>query len=70
MLPLGWYAVVFAVAATVTAAVTWPTISLATTVGYVDIPRDRKVHARVTPYGGGVAMFVGFCAAMIVASVV
>jgi UDP-GlcNAc:undecaprenyl-phosphate GlcNAc-1-phosphate transferase len=69
VLPLGWYAVVFAVAATVTAAVTWPTISLATTVGYVDIPRDRKVHARVTPYGGGVAMFVGFCAAMIVASV-
>ena len=68
MLPLGWYAVVFAVAATVTSAVTWPTISLATTVGYVDVPRDRKVHARVTPYGGGVAMFMGFCAAMIVAS--
>ena len=69
MLPLGWYAVVFVVAFLVTAAVTWPAISLATRVGYVDIPRDRKVHAKVTPYGGGAAMFVGFCVAMMVASV-
>jgi UDP-GlcNAc:undecaprenyl-phosphate/decaprenyl-phosphate GlcNAc-1-phosphate transferase len=68
VLPLGWYAVVFVVAVTTTALATWPAISLATTIGYVDVPKDRKVHARVTPYGGGAAMFVGFCVAMATAA--
>ena len=70
MLPLGWYAVVFVVAVTTTALATWPAISLATAIGYVDIPKDRKVHARVTPYGGGAAMFVGFCVAMATAAAI
>ncbi len=69
MLPLEWYAVVFGVAVLVTALTTWPAISLATKIGYVDVPKDRKVHAKTTAYGGGAAMFVGFCVAMIVASV-
>jgi len=68
VLPLGWYAVVFVVAVTTTALATWPAISLATAIGYVDVPKDRKVHARVTPYGGGAAMFVGFCVAMATAA--
>jgi len=70
VLPLGWYAVVFVVAVTTTALATWPAISLATAIGYVDIPKDRKVHARVTPYGGGAAMFVGFCVAMATAAAI
>ncbi len=70
MLPLGWYAVVFVVAVITTALATWPAISLATAIGYVDVPKDRKVHARVTPYGGGAAMFVGFCVAMATAAAI
>lgn len=70
MLPLGWYAVVFVVAVTTTALATWPAISLATAIGYVDVPKDRKVHARVTPSGGGAAMFVGFCVAMATAAAI
>lgn len=70
MLPLGWYAVVFVVAVITTALATWPAISLATAIGYVDVPKDRKVHARVTPSGGGAAMFVGFCVAMATAAAI
>jgi len=70
VLPLGWYAVVFVVAVITTALATWPAISLATAIGYVDVPKDRKVHARVTPYGGGAAMFVGFCVAMATAAAI
>jgi len=70
VLPLGWYAVVFVVAVITTALATWPAISLATAIGYVDVPKDRKVHARVTPSGGGAAMFVGFCVAMATAAAI
>jgi UDP-N-acetylmuramyl pentapeptide phosphotransferase/UDP-N-acetylglucosamine-1-phosphate transferase len=31
-------------------------------------PDERRIHTRVTPYGGGVAMFAAFLVAMIVAS--
>ena len=37
-------------------------------VGYVDVPTDRKMHDRTTPYGGGAAMFIGVCVAMAVAA--
>lgn len=70
MPPVGWYAVVLIVAIGVTAAVTWPARNVAIKVGYVDMPSDRKMHDRVTPYGGGAAMFVGVCAAMAVGSVI
>jgi len=64
----GWYGVVLAVAAAVTALGAWPAAWLSRRFGYVALPGDRKVHARTTPYGGGPAMFVGFLAAMAVAS--
>jgi UDP-GlcNAc:undecaprenyl-phosphate GlcNAc-1-phosphate transferase len=36
-------------------------------VGYTAQPDERKVHQKVTPYGGGAAMLVGFCVALLVA---
>jgi len=71
MLPsIGWYLLVGLVAAGVTAAATLPARAIATRVGYVDIPTDRKMHEQVTPYGGGGAMFIGVCAAMTAAAVI
>jgi UDP-GlcNAc:undecaprenyl-phosphate GlcNAc-1-phosphate transferase len=68
--PVGWYALVFGVALLVTAAATMPARAIATRIGYVDVPNDRKMHERITPYGGGGAMFIGVCLAMAVASVI
>jgi UDP-GlcNAc:undecaprenyl-phosphate GlcNAc-1-phosphate transferase len=59
-----------AVAIGVTALATMPARAVAIKVGYVDIPSDRKMHDRITPYGGGAAMFIGVCLAMAVASVI
>jgi UDP-GlcNAc:undecaprenyl-phosphate GlcNAc-1-phosphate transferase len=70
MPPVGWYALVMAVAIGVTALATMPARAVAIKVGYVDIPSDRKMHDRITPYGGGAAMFIGVCLAMAVASVI
>ena len=36
-------------------------------VGYIALPDERKVHEKLTPYGGGAAMLVGFCVALVVA---
>ncbi|MHC4885048.1 MAG: hypothetical protein ACYTGH_08180 [Planctomycetota bacterium] len=33
---------------------------LALAADYVDHPGERKIHEKVTPYGGGVAIFVTF----------
>ena len=68
MPPLGSYAIVLVVAAATTALCCWPARQLSLRVGYVAIPDDRKVHSRVTPYGGGAAMFLGFLVAMMVAA--
>lgn len=65
---IGWYAVVFAVAAGVTAVTCGPAAWFARKVGYVALPGDRKIHTATTPYGGGPAMFLGFLVAMMVAS--
>jgi UDP-GlcNAc:undecaprenyl-phosphate/decaprenyl-phosphate GlcNAc-1-phosphate transferase len=65
---LVWYAVVLVVAATATAACTWPARWLAIRVGHVDVPDERKIHTRTVPYGGGAAMFMGFLVAMLVAA--
>ena len=65
-----WYVVILLVAAGVTAAATLPARSLALKVGYVDMPDERKMHSRVTAYGGGGAMFVGVCIAMIAAALI
>lgn len=62
------YAIVLAVAAAVTAAMTPVMMWLAPRVGAVAIPGGRSVHTRVMPSMGGLAMFVGFLAALGVAS--
>ena len=36
-------------------------ITFLTKVGAVDVPDDRRVHTRVTPRGGGIAIFLTFC---------
>jgi len=66
--PLGAYAVVAAVAAVGTYVAMFPLRGLAVRIGFVAAPDERRIHARVTPYGGGVAMFVAFLVAMMVAS--
>ena len=68
MPPLLWYALVIVIAAGVTAAFTVPARRVALAVGYVALPDARKVHQRVTPYGGGAAMLLGACAAMAAAA--
>jgi UDP-GlcNAc:undecaprenyl-phosphate/decaprenyl-phosphate GlcNAc-1-phosphate transferase len=66
--PLGAYVVVAIVAAVGTFAMMFPIRSLAMRAGFVAEPDERRVHTRVTPYGGGVAMFLAFLAAILVAS--
>ncbi|HXQ90424.1 MAG TPA: MraY family glycosyltransferase [Acidimicrobiales bacterium] len=68
MPPLGAYGVVAIVAALGTFVVMFPIRRLATRAGFVVEPDERRVHARVTPYGGGVAMFLAFLVAILVAS--
>lgn len=62
------YAVVLAVAALTTFALTPLVKKLAWRVGAVAQPGSRSVHPKPTPLLGGAAMFVGFLAAMAVAS--
>jgi UDP-GlcNAc:undecaprenyl-phosphate/decaprenyl-phosphate GlcNAc-1-phosphate transferase len=70
MPPIGWYAVVLAVAAAATAATALPAARVASRVGFVALPDERRVHTRATPYGGGAAMFLGFLAATMVAAAI
>jgi len=64
------YALVMLVAGIVTLAANVPARAISLRVGYTAQPDDRKVHQKVTPYGGGAAMLVGFCVALLVAVVV
>ena len=61
------YVVVLLVGALVTLVANRPARVIALRVGYTAQPDDRKVHQKVTPYGGGAAMLVGFCVALVVA---
>lgn len=63
------FLVVFAVAAGVTYLVTPLVRRAALRVGAVDVPDDRKVHSSPTPTLGGVGLYAGFAAAMLVAMV-
>jgi UDP-GlcNAc:undecaprenyl-phosphate GlcNAc-1-phosphate transferase len=65
--PLGAYALIAAVAAAVTYGLTFPVRRMAGRIGFCAEPDERRVHQRVTPYGGGVAMFAAFLVAMLVA---
>ena len=47
---------------------TFPVRRLAVRIGYVAQPDERKVHQRVTPEAGGVAMFVALLVALAVAA--
>ena len=46
----------------------FPIRRLAMRAGFVAEPDERRIHARATPYGGGVAMFLAFLVAIMVAS--
>lgn len=65
---MGGYLVVFAIAAAVTFACTPLVRRVAFRVGAVSQPSERGVHTEPMPTVGGAAMFVGFLAAMGVAS--
>jgi len=68
IVPLNWYAVLLVVAAVSTWALTFPARRIALRIGYVAQPDARKVHQRVTPQSGGVAMFLGMLVAWAVAA--
>ena len=63
-----WYVLVGGIAAVCTFGATFAVRSIATRIGFVDEPDERRIHTKVTPNGGGVAMFIAFLVAMIVAS--
>jgi len=60
--------VVAVVAAVITYLGMFPVRRIAERVGFVVEPDERRIHRRVTPYGGGVAMFLAFLIAFLVAS--
>ena len=66
---LGTYGIIALVGALITLVCNPPARKIALAVNYSAQPDDRKVHQITTPYGGGGAMFVGFCVALIVAYV-
>jgi UDP-GlcNAc:undecaprenyl-phosphate/decaprenyl-phosphate GlcNAc-1-phosphate transferase len=65
---VGWYALVLAVAAGATAALTVPAKRIAVRAGYISHPGDRSVHRKPIPYGGGASMFLGFLVAVLLAT--
>jgi UDP-GlcNAc:undecaprenyl-phosphate/decaprenyl-phosphate GlcNAc-1-phosphate transferase len=63
-----WYLLIGGIAAACTFVGTFAVRAVATRIGFVDEPDERRIHTRVTPNGGGVAMFVAFLVAIIVSS--
>ena len=61
------YVIVLLVGAIVTLVVNRPARAISLRIGYTAQPDERKVHQTVTPYGGGAAMLLGFCAALFAA---
>jgi len=61
------YAVVAGAGALVTALLLRPARLISVQLGYQAMPDERKVHESPTPYGGGAAMMIGLCVAMLVA---
>jgi len=62
------YGVVLVISAVGCWLVTFVARTLAVRCGAIDVPDDRKVHERPTPYGGGASMYVAFLIAMAIAS--
>ena len=67
MPPVHDYALIGGIAALSTYLLTFPLRWLAARISFVAAPDDRRVHSQLIPYGGGLAMFLAFVAAMIVA---
>lgn len=74
MLPFAWfypaltkYLAVWAAAYLVTILLTPLVRALARKVGAVDVPDERRTHQTPTPRGGGLALVLGFYAALFVA---
>jgi UDP-GlcNAc:undecaprenyl-phosphate/decaprenyl-phosphate GlcNAc-1-phosphate transferase len=61
------YIAVAVVGAVITLIANRPARAISLQVGYTAQPGERKVHQNVTPYGGGGAMLVGFCVALLFA---
>ncbi len=61
------YIAVAVVGAVITLIANRPARAISLQVGYTAQPGERKVHQNVTPYGGGGAMLVGFCVALLIA---
>ncbi len=61
------YIAVIAVGTAVTLVANVPARKISLRIGYTATPDERKVHEVTTPYGGGAAMLVGFCVALMVA---
>jgi UDP-GlcNAc:undecaprenyl-phosphate GlcNAc-1-phosphate transferase len=59
------YIAVAVVGAVITLIANRPARAISLQVGYTAMPGDRKVHQNITPYGGGGAMLVGFCVALL-----
>jgi UDP-GlcNAc:undecaprenyl-phosphate GlcNAc-1-phosphate transferase len=64
---IGAYLAVAVVGAVITLIANRPARNISLRIGYTAQPDERKVHQHVTPYGGGAAMLVGFCVALIFA---
>lgn len=67
---IGYYVIVLVVGAAVTMLANAPARIISERVGYSAQPDERKVHEKLTPYGGGAAMLVGFCVALVVAAAI
>ena len=70
MANIATYVIVMLVGAVVTLVANRPARTISLRVGYTAQPDERKVHVKVTPYGGGAAMLVGFCVALVVAAAI
>jgi len=64
------YIAVMLVGAVVTLVANRPARTISVRIGYTAQPDERKVHQKVTPYGGGAAMLVGFCVAIVAAALI
>jgi UDP-GlcNAc:undecaprenyl-phosphate GlcNAc-1-phosphate transferase len=61
-----YYFLVFAVSAGVTFAATPLVRRVSLALGWIDRPSDRKIHPRPTPTAGGIAIYLGVAAGLLV----
>jgi UDP-GlcNAc:undecaprenyl-phosphate GlcNAc-1-phosphate transferase len=66
--PLNWYGLLLVVTALAAWVLTFPVRRIAVEIGYVAQPDERKVHQRVTPQSGGVALFLALLVGWAVAA--